>query len=313
MKKRFKTVLCLMLAVMLLTTFVFATSSKQFKDVKQNSWYVPYVEYVVNQGMMTGISETSFDPNGVVTRGQFVTTLYAMADKPEVEEESSFKDLKKGAFYVNAVNWASSTGVTSGLSEEEFAPDKRVTREQAATFLRAYLNKIERYESYMMQKTSISGYADYKNVSKFAYDSMRWAVGIGVISGIRNGNQKILLPKGTLTRAQLATMLKAFMDYCQGNTVYVSGTKTDDNDNPQGGVRIELIVKKSDGTDSVVWSCVTDSDGEYCATLPMELENEDKYIRWYGKNGESGMTRDPIRAKHALVNIKDTIVYGSWR
>ena len=312
MKKRFKTVLCLMLAVMLLTTFVFADSSKQFKDVKQNSWYVPYVDYVVEQGMMAGISETSFNPNGVVTRGQFVTTLYAMADKPEAEGESSFKDLKKGAFYVNAVNWASSTGVTSGLSEEEFAPDKSVTREQAATFLRAYMIQIERYTESMLPKTSILGYPDYKNVSKFAYDSIRWAVGVGVISGVKTDDgRSILQPRGTLTRAQLATMLKSFNEYLKGNTVYVCGKKTDDNDVPQGGISIELFLKMPNGTNKVIWSCVTESDGEFCATLAPEVAKEELYLRFNRKGGSIITLRVPISRKHVDLTLTDTSVMMS--
>lgn len=111
-----------------------ANASAKYKDVDQSAWYVPYIDYVVEHGLMTGNSSTSFAPNGTVTRAQYIQTLYALAKKPSVKATTKFTDLKKGAYYIDAVSWAAENKVTGGMTPTTFGPIIAITREQAATF-----------------------------------------------------------------------------------------------------------------------------------------------------------------------------------
>lgn len=188
-----------------------ASASAKYKDVVQTEWYVPYVDYVVEHGLMSGTSSTTFVPNGKVTRAQYVQVLYAFAGKPAGAKAAGFNDVKAGAWYVNAVNWAASVGVTGGMTKTTFAPDRAVTREQAATFFRAYAEKVAQVS--VDESKELSSFPDQSSVSKYAVTPMKWAVGAGLISGIKSGGKVILSPQGTLTRAQLATMMKAFDHY----------------------------------------------------------------------------------------------------
>lgn len=228
MKRRILSIaICLCLLIALLPTAVFGAEVKSaaaFTDVAASKWYAPYVEYIAAKGLMTGTSETKFSPESAVTRAQYVQVLYALAGKPAASKSTQFTDLKKGAYYENAVAWAAETGVTSGMTKTTFAPDRKVTREQAATFFKAYAEKIAKVET--TETDTLAAFPDKSSVSNYAVSSMQWAVGAKLISGVKSGKQVLLAPKATLTRAQLATMLKAFDEYLLGKA-----EKSDDKDN----------------------------------------------------------------------------------
>lgn len=190
-----------------------AGTSKEYSDVDQSKWYVPYIDYVVEHNLMVGTGRTKFSPNGYVTRAQYVQTLYALAQKPTVKKEAVFSDLKKGAFYVDAVNWAAEVGITSGMTKTTFAPNQRVTREQAATFFKAYAENVANKKT--NDNSILTSFPDFAKVSKYATSAMEWAVGAKLITGVKQGKTILLDPKGVLSRAQLATMLQAFNNYLE--------------------------------------------------------------------------------------------------
>ena len=76
-------------------------------------------------------------PNDTCLREQVVTFLYAAAEKPAVSTEVSFSDVQPGAWYYNAVAWASETGVSSGMGDGTFGVGVTCTRAQVVTFLYA--------------------------------------------------------------------------------------------------------------------------------------------------------------------------------
>jgi len=211
-----KKLLAIILVFCMVTAlFPAAASAKnaceRFDDVDLSQWYVPYVNYVLEHGLMAGVSTTKFSPEGVVSRAQYVQTLYAKAGKPVIGSTSQFQDLKENAYYVDAVNWAAKSGVTSGLSVKSFGPNVPVTREQAATFFMAYAENIKGIE--VSSSADLTAFPDHESVSKYAIVSMQWAVASGLIKGMQAGKKVLLAPKNVLTRAQLATMLKAFEEY----------------------------------------------------------------------------------------------------
>lgn len=224
-RKWISIVLSLCLIVALLPAMASPTSaanaSERFKDLEQNKWYVPYVAYVAEHGLMAGISEDKFAPNLVVTRAQYIQTLYALAQKPAGHKKSGFTDVKNDAYYYNAVNWAADTGVTGGMTKTSFGPNVTITREQAATFFKAYAEKIAKKDTLNNEKADLSRFPDQKNISSYAVASIQWAVGEKLVAGVAQGKTTILSPKGVMTRAQLATMLKAFDTYLSKDVKYL--------------------------------------------------------------------------------------------
>lgn len=177
-----------------------------FVDVESGDWFYDAVEYAYTNGLMDGVSETQFAPNSNLTRGMVVTILYRLEGEPRVIGSSGFTDVASGAWYADAVTWAAANGIVNGVSDTEFAPNTDITREQLAAILFRYAE----YKGYDVSgRDSLTGYTDRSSISAYALDAMRWAVDEGLITGM---TAMTIVPQGTATRAQCATMLMRFIE-----------------------------------------------------------------------------------------------------
>ena len=156
-------------------------------------------------GLFTGVTDTTFNPDGSMTRGMLVTVLWRMEGSPAAGS-SDFTDVANGSWYDEAVAWANEEGIVTGMTETTFAPNAAITREQMATML-------YRYAKYLglntRVKADLSDYTDADSISAYAEDAMAWAVGAGLINGVTDTT---LNPAGTATRAQVATILVRFAE-----------------------------------------------------------------------------------------------------
>ncbi|MBQ7871465.1 MAG: S8 family serine peptidase, partial [Oscillospiraceae bacterium] len=175
--------------------------SAAFKDIDTDQWYHAFVDYVVAKGLMQGVSETVFDPNGNLTRAMMVTVLYRAAGAPEVENASRFTDVAADQWYSDAVAWAAESGIVNGISETEFAPNQNITREQAAAILYRYVTE---YLEVEVETGAALSYTDADQISDYAREAVAWATAEGFFQGFPDGS---IQPKGTLTRAQMAKLL----------------------------------------------------------------------------------------------------------
>lgn len=177
-----------------------------FVDVKSSDWFCPYVKYVYDNGLFSGTSETTFEPNTAMTRAMFVTVLWAREGKPE-GGESTFKDLGSD-WYKKSVTWAAENGIIGGYSAEAFGPNDPVTREQMAAIMYQYA----KYKGYDTDASgSLDSFSDASDASAYAETALKWAVSHHLIAGTGNG----LEPKGKATRAQVAVVLQAFNNNVQ--------------------------------------------------------------------------------------------------
>ena len=182
-----------------------------FSDVSSSAWYAEAVNYVYENGLMTGISSTQFAPNNTLTRAMVVQTLYAMANKPAVSGSENFTDVSSGDWFADAVTWASANGIVSGYNATQFAPNDPLTREQLALILYGYA-QMRGYNT-TQSGTSIQKFTDYGSISAWALEAMDWAVNAGLLSGKGNG---VLDPTGTATRAEVAQILMNFSETVVG-------------------------------------------------------------------------------------------------
>jgi uncharacterized repeat protein (TIGR02543 family) len=176
-----------------------------FVDVRAGAWYYDAVRYVHEHGLMTGTSAKTFDPDVLTTRGMIVTILYRLVGCPDIENRIwgyPYADVDSTAYYGTAVYWARLSGIVAGYSSELFGPNDPITREQFAVML-------YRFAGQPSVPDLTLTFSDADQVSGYASDAMRWAVGAGIISGKGNG---ILDPKGDATRAQAAAMLMRFCE-----------------------------------------------------------------------------------------------------
>jgi hypothetical protein len=107
----------------------------RFTDVKPTAYYAQAVAWAAENGITNGTSATAFSPNRACTRAQIVTMLWRAAGSTTSEAQTRFADVSGGAWYANAVKWASGAGITSGTGDGDFSPDDPCSRAQAVTFL----------------------------------------------------------------------------------------------------------------------------------------------------------------------------------
>ena len=177
-----------------------------FVDVDDSDWFYDAVYYAYTNGLMDGVSTTQFAPNSNLTRGMVVTILYRLEGEPRVTGSSGFTDVASGAWYADPVTWAAANGIVNGVSDTEYAPNTDITREQLAAILFRYAE----YKGYDVSgRDSLTGYTDRGSISAYALDAMRWAVDEGLITGM---TATTIVPQGTATRAQCATMLMRFIE-----------------------------------------------------------------------------------------------------
>ena len=175
-----------------------------YPDIPENAWYKDAAAYVSNQGIMTGTARDRFDPDSTVTRAQLAQILYAMENKPE-SKAGSFSDVPDGAWFADAVNWASGSRLVAGYGDGRFGPNDPVTREQLIAVLYQYAGSKGKTES---GSGDLNSFPDAGTVSGYAVTPMKWAVGNVLIAGI-DGK---LMPQGATPRAQMAVILKAFCE-----------------------------------------------------------------------------------------------------
>ena len=192
-------------AVTVEAVFAPSTSGLPFTDVSAGDWFYGAVKFVYENGLMDGVGNNLFAPNATLNRAMAVTILYRLEGSPAVTTDAGFNDVAAGTWYTDAVNWAAANNIVNGVEGNNFDPTGSLTREQMATVL-------YRYAQYKGADVSasgdISGFADSANVSSWAADAVKWAVGSGLVNGVE-GNA--LAPQGTSTRAQAATVLMRFV------------------------------------------------------------------------------------------------------
>lgn len=183
----------------------FSGSGLPFADVPSGSWYYDDVAYVYDTGLMTGLTATAFGPNLSTTRGMIVTILWRMENEPAAKHGCPFADVRRGSYYEQAIAWASENGIVTGFDASTFAPDRTITREQLAAILFRFA--AYRGMDAVTLRENLSSFQDQAAISAYAVSALNWAVGEGLMQG--TGDK--LEPTGSATRAQVAAMLRRFM------------------------------------------------------------------------------------------------------
>ena len=180
------------------------TSENSYTDVSEKEWYFDAVQYASQNGLMNGVGNGKFDPEGSMTRAMLVTVLWRYEGEP-AEGENTFTDVPNGTWYTDAVAWAAEKGIVGGVGNGNFDPNGSITREQMATILFRYAQNKGIETS---KRGELSGFADSGNVSSWAKDALQWTVAEGII----NGSDGKLLPQGNATRAQVSAILMRFIE-----------------------------------------------------------------------------------------------------
>lgn len=181
------------------------TVATQCWDVSTTDWYYSAAQYMYDTLIMTGMNGSYYGATENMSRAQFAVTLYRMEGSPAAGNAAQYPDVGAGAFYTDAVSWATNNNIIAGYENGHFGTSDQITREQLATLLYRYAN----YKGYATSDTNdLSGFPDKENVSEFAQQAIQWAVGAGIISG--DGGK--INPSASASRAHVAMMLMRFRE-----------------------------------------------------------------------------------------------------
>ena len=177
-----------------------------FTDINGH-WAADNILFAASRGLLSGTSDTTFSPDTGMTRGMFVTALGRLAGiNPDSYQTGKFTDVKADAYYAPYVNWAAQTGIVEGVTATTFAPDTNINREQMAVIMKNYAAKLG-YD--LPQTLKAVTFADNTQISSWAKDAVKSMQQAGILAG---KNENKFDPKGTATRAEVATVLRQFVE-----------------------------------------------------------------------------------------------------
>jgi flavodoxin len=206
-----------LLLTMSMTAYA-AVEDTGFSDVAADAWYAEAVQYCRDHELMNGTGGNAFSPDDTMTRSMLAVVLYRIAGSPAVTGTDDFIDTADGAWYADAVLWASQQGLVGGYGNGLFGTNDPVSREQIATIL-------WRYAGSPAAETG-DDFADESSIASYAATAVDWARTNGIVNG-KEGNH--FDPKGDATRAQVATILMNYTETQQSepSTDPDSTTNTD--------------------------------------------------------------------------------------
>lgn len=181
----------------------------QFTDVAEDAWYHDYVYDLVYRGVVNGMTATTYEPEGKLTRAQFVKLLAcSLADAETLktyEGKHPFKD-SEGHWAEAYIAWAKDKGIVEGVSATEFDPEAPITREQMATIFGRYALKqgIELPKS----DNAAGSFPDADKISEYAREFVELMRIAGILNGYEDGTFR---PQGNATRAEAAKLFSLFL------------------------------------------------------------------------------------------------------
>ncbi len=176
---------------------------KRFSDVAKQHWAFRTLQILSAKHLISGVSEERFNPEGATTRAEFTALLVRTLGLNLSETATApFSDVPAAAWYADYITAAHEAGIVRGVSESQFAPNERITREQmAALTIRAYEYLKDPIVS---SNTELNDYSDAKHISPWAVEAINKAVSAGLMKGKATDRFD---PRANATRAEAAQLI----------------------------------------------------------------------------------------------------------
>lgn len=211
--------------LLLSATFTSAfAATTTFTDVKSSDWYYSAVVRVNQAGVMDGVGGSKFNPNGVLTREQFVTVLGKQekidaSRYADVDINAIFSDVPNGAWYSSYIAWAYESGVTSGVGNGLFGLGQSVSREQMAKFMVNYCQ----LKQITLPTNAVSDFKDESSIHAWAKEAADLCHQAGIFNGDANG---YFSPLSSATRSVTAQVFCNFLDVLDGVDPSITPSET---------------------------------------------------------------------------------------
>ncbi|PJO40828.1 S-layer homology domain-containing protein, partial [Lysinibacillus xylanilyticus] len=191
-------------AALVASAIVPVASAATIKDFDKVAPYAKEaVQALVDAGVITGDEKGNFNPTNTITRAE-AAKIFAGALELEAEGSVDFKDVKKDAWYYDAIAATVEYGIFEGVSATEFAPTKQLTRSEAAKIL------VEAFE--LEGEADLKDFADASTVKPWAKSYLEVAVSNGIIKGTEVNGKTNLNPNASITRQEFAVVFSRALE-----------------------------------------------------------------------------------------------------
>ena len=178
-----------------------------FRDISSH-WAKSSIEFLAARDVVNGKAEGVFDPEGDVTRAEFVKMLAESMDGIDVggAKSAGFTDISSASWYGDYVNWAAGSGIIKGYTDGSFRPNAKITREQMAVMTKGFIDYMK---VSLDTVNALTSFQDQDSISGYAASQVAEMQQKGIINGNPDGTFR---PQGTATRAQAAAVISGFME-----------------------------------------------------------------------------------------------------
>lgn len=174
------------------------SSTAKFNDIDR-SFNKQKIQALADEGILKGTSDTTFEPYREVTRAEFASMMVRALQLPaEPNTALTFEDIQDDGWYIPELQTAIKHVVARGFSEDVFAPDIRISREQASKMVGNVARTIEGNESFG------GFYTDESGIAEWAKSEVLGLTKESLLQGYPDGSFR---PKQSVTRQEAAEMI----------------------------------------------------------------------------------------------------------
>ncbi|WP_240421852.1 fibronectin type III domain-containing protein, partial [Paenibacillus periandrae] len=191
------------------STYAIVWHPVAFKDL-ENHWAQEVVNDMGSRMVINGVSNDTFAPDQNITRAEFAAMIVRALGLKADNGLSPFKDVQSSAWYNGYVNTALNRSIVTGFENGTFAPEDKITREQAMMMIANAMKITGPQVNLQAQEAGqlLSKFDDGNLASEWARVSIANCLDAGIVTG-RNGYQ--LEPKELISRAEVAALVQRLL------------------------------------------------------------------------------------------------------
>ncbi len=174
---------------------------KSFDDIK-NHWAKVPIEALAARGVVRGTSDVTFNPQGNITRADFITLIVRYFDFRSANKDN-FSDVNSDKYYAQPIAIAKGLGIVTGTGDNKYNPLNYISRQDMMVIYNRALKESGQYQKLEKIEKSLKDFTDKNNVSMYAVDSVDYMISTGIIKGANN----LINPKASTTRAEVSQVL----------------------------------------------------------------------------------------------------------
>ena len=187
----------------------YSENGNVFRDVLPKDWYYATIDQMATLGLMSGVGQDAYAPNGDTSRAMLATLLYRCSGEQldeGWERTNTFTDVEDDIWYSEAIEWAYRNQVVKGYPDNTFRHEQSITRQEMAQMFMNYL--LYQGEELDTETDSSKSFKDGDQIADWALAAVNAIANKGLMVGDTNSNFN---PDKTATRAETATVLVRMM------------------------------------------------------------------------------------------------------